>query len=100
MPTNKLAVWLLSHNQAQVTLGDGLRCVGSPFHRFGTFNTGATGSGTKGPGIIASSCATLPVSYCIGAASTWNFQTWYRNLTGPCGHGSNLTNGVQVIFTP
>ena len=100
MPTHKLAVWLLSHNQAQVTLGDGLRCVGSPFHRFGTFNTGGTGSGTKGPGIIASSCATLPASYCIGEASTWNFQTWYRNLTGPCGHGSNLTNGVHVVFTP
>jgi hypothetical protein len=100
MPTNKLGVWLLSHNQAQATLGDGLRCVGSPFHRFGTFNTGATGSGTKGPGIIASSCATLPASYCIVEGSTWNFQTWYRNLTGPCGHGSNLTNGVQVVFTP
>ena len=100
MPTNKLAVWLFSHNQVHATLGDGIRCVGSPFHRFGTFNTGATGSGVKGPGIIASSCATLPAAYCIDAASTWNFQAWYRNLTGPCGHGSNLTNGVHVVFTP
>ena len=100
IPTFKLAVWLLSSSQTSVILGDGRRCVGSPFRRFGTFNSGATGSGTKGPGIIASSCATLPPAYCIGSASTWNFQVWHRNLTGPCGNGSNTTNGVQVIFSP
>jgi hypothetical protein len=100
MPTYKLGIWLISSTQAQVTLGDGLRCVGSPFHRFGSFNTGGAGSAVKGPGIIGSSCSTLPPAYCIAMGSTWNFQTWYRNLTGPCGHGSNLTNGVQVTFGP
>lgn len=100
MPANKLGVWLLSGTQANAPLGDGRRCIGNPFHRFGSFNTGPTGSGVKGPGIIASSCASLPPAFCIGPASTWNLQVWYRNLTGPCGHGSNLTNGLQVVITP
>jgi hypothetical protein len=100
MPTYKLGLFLISSSQAQAVLGDGLRCIGSPFHRFGSFNSGATGAFTKGPGIIASACASLPSAYCIHIGSTWNFQVWYRNLTGPCGGGSNLTNGMQVTFTP
>ena len=57
------------------------------------------GSAVKGPGIIAASCATLPPTYCIGPASTWNFQAGYRNPTGPCGGGTNLTNAMQVTLT-
>jgi len=101
MPTFKLGLWVLSTSQAQAILGDGRRCVGNPFQRFGTFNTGASGSGTKGPGIVASSCSTLPPAYCIAPGSTWNFQVWYRNYAGgPCGNGSNLTNGLQATWTP
>jgi hypothetical protein len=28
------------------------------------------------------------------------YQVWYRNSTGPCGTGSNLTNAVAVIWIP
>jgi len=28
------------------------------------------------------------------------YQVWYRNTAGPCGTGSNLTNGVAVIWIP
>jgi len=101
MPTFKLGIWMIASGQAQAPLGDGLRCVGSPFHRFGSFNSGASGSAVKGPDIITSACATLPPAYCITMGSTWNFQVWYRNLVGgPCGNGSNLTNGLEVTFTP
>jgi hypothetical protein len=100
MPTFKLGIYLMGSVQTQNPLGDGLRCVGNPFHRFGSFNSGASGSAVKGPGIIGSACSTLPPAYCIHVGSTWNFQTWYRNLTGPCGNGSNLTNGMQVTFGP
>jgi hypothetical protein len=90
----------MSASQAQVVLGDGLRCIGSPLYRFGAFNSGASGSATKGRGIIASSCSSLPSAACIHAGQTWNFQVWYRNPTGPCGHGTNLSNGESVTFTP
>jgi hypothetical protein len=29
-----------------------------------------------------------------------NYQAWYRDLFGPCGTGSNLTNAVAVIWVP
>ncbi len=100
LPANKTGLWLMSASQAQVVLGDGLRCIGSPLYRFGAFNSGAGGSATKGRGIIASSCSSLPSAACIHAGQTWNFQVWYRNPTGPCGNGTNLSNGESVTFTP
>jgi len=100
LPTFKTALWLSSTAQVDTPLGDGRRCVGTPFYRFGSFDTGASGSGTKGPGIVESSCITLPPGGCIGAGSTWSFQLWHRDPPGPCGNGTNLTNGLEVTFTP
>ena len=100
MPPNKLGLWLMAAGQTSVPLGDGIRCVSNPFKRYGYFNGGAGGIGVKGPGLIANSCATLPAAYCIGPGSTWNFQVWYRNPTGPCGFATNLTNGLSVTWTP
>jgi hypothetical protein len=100
LPTNKLGLFLLSAFQAQTVLGDGLRCVGNPLRRFGSFDSGPTGSAVKGPGVISQSCSTLPAAYCITLGSTWNFQVWHRNPTGPCGGGTNLTNAMEVPITP
>lgn len=100
LPANKLGIWLMAAGQTFTPLGDGIRCVSNPFKRYGSFNSGAGGTATKGPGLVANSCATLPAAYCIGPASTWNFQIWYRNQTGPCGNGTNLTNGLNVTWTP
>ncbi|MFN0009506.1 MAG: hypothetical protein ACKVXR_16530 [Planctomycetota bacterium] len=100
LPANKLGIWLMAAGQTFAPLGDGIRCVSNPFKRYGSFNSGAGGTGSKGPGLVANSCATLPAAYCIGPASTWNFQVWYRNAAGPCGTGTNLTNGLNVTWTP
>jgi hypothetical protein len=100
LPHNKTGLWLSSPAMIRVTLGDGLRCVGSPFYRFGAFNSGPTGVGVKGPGIVASSCSSLPPGGCIQPGSTWNFQVWYRDGLGPCGTGTNLSSAETVTFTP
>jgi len=31
---------------------------------------------------------------------TWYFQTFYRDSSGPCASGENLTNNVEIAFTP
>ena len=36
----------------------------------------------------------------ITALSTWHFQTWYRDIGGPCGAFSNFSNALTVTFTP
>jgi hypothetical protein len=32
----------------------------------------------------------------VPAGATRHYQAWYRNTTGPCGSGFNLTNGVAI----
>jgi len=98
LPYSVNGLWLMAGSTTQVALGDGLRCVASPIYRFGAFNSGPSGIVHKGPEIVGSSCG-LP-SGCILAGSTWHFQAWYRNVAGPCGNLTNLTNLLSVSFTP
>lgn len=85
---------------AGTPFGDGLRCVdGSTFRWFLT-NTGPSGTANYGPGLVATSLANHPPAFQLTAASTWNFQLWYRNVGGPCGSGFNLSNAVTVTFAP
>ena len=73
--------------------GDGLRCAGLNVIRLGVMVPDVNGDASWGPG--------------LGALGGWTsgdvrrFQTWYRDPNGsPCGFGFNLTNGVEVTFTP
>ena len=73
-------------------LGNGLLCPTGGIVRLGVAPVPASGTTTFGPGIIAaSSGAILP-------GSTWHFQTWYRDIAGPCGAFSNLSNALSVTF--
>ena len=73
--------------------GDGLRCAGGFIQRFTAPSlTTATGSYSAGPG-LAGGFGLLPFS-------TWTFQTWFRDTTGPCGGGFNTTHSQDVFFTP
>jgi hypothetical protein len=73
--------------------GDGLRCAGGVAQRLGTKTaTSNFGMAGYGPGLVA-----------VGgwsAGQTRYFQCYYRNVIGPCGFGFNLSNGVEVTFTP
>jgi hypothetical protein len=76
--------------------GDGLRCAGGFVLRLGTKINSANAS-------IYPAFGDTPISIrgaIPAGGATRTYQAWYRNTTGPCGSGFNLTNGVQVTWTP
>jgi len=78
-----------------VPFQDGIRCVAGSQIRLGTklHTTGFTNYPQSGD---------LPVSVrgMVTTPGVRYYQVWYRNVLGPCGTGSNLTNGVQVNWIP
>jgi hypothetical protein len=75
-----------------IAFGDGLRCAGNNVRRLGVMVPTALGQTTWGPGLNAAGG--------WGAGDTRHLQGWYRNPTGPCGSGFNLTNAISVTFAP
>jgi len=68
--------------------------------RFPLANSSASGTIAVGPGVAGLSTILFPSTGNIAGGSTWNFQCWYRDSTGPCNTGSNLSSAVAVTFTP
>jgi hypothetical protein len=100
LPQGKTGLFYMGTQPAFAPFADGLRCVGGQTFRYGALSTGSTGTFSLGPGIPALSCQSFPTAGCISAGSTWRFQAWFRDPGGPCGSGSNLTNGLSVNFVP
>ncbi|QDV08661.1 hypothetical protein Poly30_42140 [Planctomycetes bacterium Poly30] len=82
-----------------VTVGNGLLCLAGPLYRFPPFSTGA-GTGSVGGGLAAYTVANNPPPGHILPGSSWNFQTFYRDIGGPCGSNFNLSSALAVTFTP
>jgi hypothetical protein len=76
---------------AGTPFGDGLLCVTPPIKRLGVVTTTAAGMATWGPGLASTGG--------WAAGQTRYFQVWYRDSTGPCGTGVNMTNGLEITFT-
>ncbi len=72
--------------------GDGLLCVGGQIQRQQVITLSASGAAAWSPGLASSNG--------WGAGDVRNFQVWYRDTTSPCGSAFNLSQGVQVQFTP
>ena len=94
---NALGILFYGASQIQTPFGDGFRCVGGTTFRVVGFVTDKAGFGDArvrfGSG---------PASGGLGLIqpeSTWNFQVWYRDPTGPGGSGFNLSDGLAVRFT-
>ena len=79
---------------------DGRRCVNGPLFRHAGVVVSATGTATYGPGLVAYTIGNFGAPGWITAGSTWYFQFWHRDGPLPCGTRANLTNAVQVNFTP
>lgn len=76
---------------AGIPFGDGKLCVGGSITRLGVVQTDALGDAAWGPGLAGQG------GWVSG--QTRYFQVWYRDVTGPCGSGVNMTNGLEVTFT-
>lgn len=100
LPSAKIGLVYMGTLPAFAPFADGLRCVGGQTYRYGAQSSGGSGSITLGPGLAALSCSSFPASGCIAAGTTWRFQFWHRDPDGPCGSGSNVTNGLAVTFGP
>lgn len=97
LPANKPTMLLSGKSLvAQTQIGEGWRCIGSPFFRMGSGSTGPNGVFSRGPGMILS---TPGMKAKVDAGQTWRFQLWYRDLS-QCGSNSNISNGYVVTFTP
>lgn len=73
-------------------LANGILCASGTIVRLGVSPVPASGTATFGPGLIGASAGAITLG------STWHFQTWYRDIGGPCGSFSNLSNALSVTF--
>ncbi len=78
---------------AGVLFGDGLRCAGGFIQRLGVVAADGNGDMSWGSGFAAAGGWT--------SGDTRRFQGWYRDPSAsPCGSGFNLSQGIEVTFTP
>lgn len=82
-----------------VPFGDGLRCVGvvpGELVRFPVRTASADGTFVESRPLFRAE-TTSPAGP-PQAGETWYMQAWYRDPSGPCGAGFNLTNALPVTF--
>jgi hypothetical protein len=92
VPPLKAGLFFYGANQAQVTFGNGYRCVGSPFTRLPLIN-----ANDLGDMYYPVDFNTLPASGPILPGSVLNFTLWYRDPDAG-GANFNAANGLQVTF--
>jgi len=88
------ALFFQGDAHANVPFQDGRRCVSGAQIRLGV--QAHTGGSANFPAMGG-----MPISGvgAIGAPGARYYQVWYRNNAGPCGTGSNVSNGLAVIWT-
>jgi hypothetical protein len=100
LPANALAVLFMGTAAAASTFqGDGNLCLGGELRRIGKQITSSAGVARFGPGLLQFA-PSAPNFGLWSAGDTRTFQVFYRNPSGPCGSGVNLSNAVQLAMTP
>lgn len=100
LPPNVPALLFCGPNVTFTPFGDGRRCVGNPLYRLGSSTANSSGVLVRGPGLAVQGCATAGLG-CLSIGQALRFQLWYRNAANYCTPSSfNLTNAVDVVFTP
>jgi len=104
LPLNTFGFFLVSAEQDFVPMSggsDGNLCVGSMGANIGRgFGGAIVNSGPGGIIALSGDLASIPqpmgpVPTMVG--DTWNFQCWYRDVTGGMA-SSNFSNGLEVTF--
>lgn len=92
LPAKQFSILFVGPGPSFQVLGDGRLCVSGSLVRLGTKKASAGGQVFWGPGL-------QPTGGWAAGETRW-FQAWFRDPGGPCGSGSNLTNGYVIRFTP
>ena len=96
---NQFGLFYYGAGQTQLPFGDGLRCVSGQLFRLNPPQM-ADGSGALVHALDFTSGPAASGPGQILPHSTWNFQLWYRDPSGPGGSGYNLSDALQVRFLP
>ena len=97
LPRNTFALAIYGETAAKFPLGDGLLCI-SPFFP-GLVRLPVVQVLGNGSVDVPIDFPDLPAHAQITAGSRWNFQLWYRDAVIG-GTGSNLSDALNVTFTP
>ena len=94
VPPVQFGIFYYGPAATQVPFGDGFRCITGQTVRLPILQTTVVGA------VSYAMDFTMPPgpSGEITAGSTWHFQFWYRDPTGPGGNGFNLTDALEVTF--
>lgn len=90
---NQFGIFFYGASQGFAPLGNGILCIQAPLARL----TPVLASG--GVLIHALDNTSSQPGFAITPGSTWNFQGWFRD-TAAGGSGFNLTDGLELTFTP
>ncbi|MFT7484206.1 MAG: hypothetical protein ACI9F9_000046, partial [Candidatus Paceibacteria bacterium] len=91
LPANRFGLLFSGPNAIESPFGDGIRCSGGSLKRYAVQNSGAMGT-MQQPNI-----ASLGL---VSAGDTRHLQCWYRDPSGPCSGGFNVSNAYTVTFQP
>jgi hypothetical protein len=97
LPKYQVAILAIGTQSVAMPFGDGRLCVWGNVVHASAEVTSARGQIDWKPG-IASLAAALGAP--IQPGEPRHFQLFYRDPSGPCGSGVNLTNAVRVDFKP
>jgi hypothetical protein len=103
LPQNVVGILFMGGAADWTPFGDGQLALGSGglgVYRFlPPRASGSEGALIWDGGLVAQS-QTFAAAGHIDPGETWFVQAWYRDPTGPCGSGFNVSNGLQIDFTP
>jgi hypothetical protein len=93
LPPNQFGYFLMSRVTNNVSVSDGVLCLGLPFVRFAQ---DILHSGTQGEVSFSPDLAHLPQNTTFLAGESWYFQYWYRDLNP--GNVSNLSSSRCITW--
>lgn len=91
-PVLVFAGTLAENGGAGLVFGDGVRCAGGSLKRFDVAFADLAGAASWGSGLAAHGG--------WGAGDERVFQAWYRDPSGPCGGGFNVSHALTITFEP